>query len=498
MKYKYIIFILIFITININFITCAEDSWQMYGFDSQKSNYVGGIGNMSYPIIQHSSEEDYFSSIPGPIMLIGDVCGDDFKEIVAVSEKTNSLYVFNHTLSLLWSYKSTYPQLSEEEYSQWDKASAIALGDLDGDGKNEILFSMSMDDAPETVLRAFSGEGDEIWNVTLEGLITKYGLLIEDVNSDGKNEIIVGASNIYILNGEGALLYTRYLNFDEFTGVTEIATNSNKLLVSIWHYSQEDLRYSASGEQSYGPERPLYSYLNLTLFRIDENLTLHPVLSHEMEDTAAAYSDTYSYFYTSPSFETCYFVHWTGITKIDMDDMSIKEISTWSAPVNVEGSVTDENSYWIHSKYVFSMDAKDDYPIWTVDYSRNTSDLFHSILVFDVNNDGKNEVVTTKGHDTILFFDAQTGDKILERKIFTESKLPPEILLHADTDNDRYDEIITTDPKGRIVIIDSGTPPSTEEPETSTNNLMFTGIGAGAIVISVAAVWIWRKRRDEN
>ncbi len=469
-------------------------SWRTYSGNSQRSNYIERAGNITYPIIKNYSIENYFTGIPGPVMLVGDVNQDPFLEIVAISEKTNTLYVFDHNLSLLWSFKVSNPPLSEEKYSEWNKVSSLALGDIDGDGDDEILFSMCEDRSNQTILHAFNGDGKELWDRTFLGRITKQGILMDDLNNDGRKEIIVGSSNIYILNGEGDILSVRELKFDEYTGVSEIALKDNKLLASIWHYSSQDLeRYSLSGEQSYGTDRVWYSFLNLALFRIGENLSLEPVWQHEMEDSAAAYSDTYYNFYVSPSFEIAFFIHHNGIKKIYVNNGSMKEIAKWNVPMGVYCSIGNESSYWTYSTSIFSLCAEDNCPTWMKNYTQSYSNLFHGILVFDVNNDGIQEIIAAKGSD-IVFFNANNGDEILETNIFAkETMFTPEVLLHADTDNDGFDEIITTDPEGRIVIIDNGTPPKPQESGISMETMAIAGIGA--IITTSAIIWLWRKRR---
>ncbi len=469
------------------------DSWPASQGNSQRSNYLEGVGNITYPAVKYSSDEDYFAGIPGPVMVIGNVNSDPFPEIVAVSEKTNSLYVFNHTLSLLWDFKLISPSLSKEKYSEWNKISSLTLGDINGDHIDEILFSMCMENSTLTTLRAFDGDGTELWEREIPGRITKQDIVIEDINKDGDNEIIVGASNIYILNGLGNILSTKELNFDEYTGVSEIASKDDKILVSVWHYSSEDLAH-IDREQSYGTDRPLYSFFNLSLFEVDENLSFGMVWQHEMEMYISATIGRYHSFYVSPSFDVCYFLHHGGLTKINLSDGYTEEIEKWGIP-SAYGSITDNRSFWVYLSSVFSLDAKNNSRIWTGGYTLSSSNVLNYILVFDVNADGRREVVTIKDGASIVFFNAENGSKILESKIFSKKGSASELLLHADTDNDGFDEIITTDPEGRIVIIDNGSPPKPQESGMSAELMAIGGITA--IITASAVIWRWRKRKNE-
>ncbi len=146
----------------------------------EKSNYVSGNGNITYPMITHRTYENGFSRS----ILIGDINGDRKMEIIGLSAIDkgiyhynsyadifdNTLYVYSSNLSLLWKFRDIMAD-SQQQYASF-KTSSLALGDLDGDGVDDIVFSISPSIAPidttlgeyypKTRLYAFKGDGTQL------------------------------------------------------------------------------------------------------------------------------------------------------------------------------------------------------------------------------------------------------------------------------------------------------------------------------------------------
>jgi len=482
----------------------AGSSWPTTLGTPERSNYVEGVGNITYPVITHRTTEKVFLDGDRPTVVSGNVNNDSFPEIVASSMKTDSLYVFNHTLSLLWSFKELGGENLSGETDIWKKIGSLALGNISGTSDNEILFSMSDIDSQQSTLRVFKGDGTELWNRTFPGRITEQSLLVYDINGDGRNEVIVGAHSLYILSGNGSLLSEKDFYYGQFVGVSEIAAHGQKILASIWHHStstQNNISYT---------QYPEHRNLSMALLSVGQNFSIQELWSKEMKDSIGLYQsdNAFGTFYASPDFSVCYLPFYynpthVGVLIIDVSDGSISKLILLFSTGECSGSIPDEhNSYWVTSDvFLFSRINPSNNATWDYfsDYDYPPPDKLNwEIAFFDVNNDGKNEVVTRGTINKILFINAANGSLILEKGINNESSnYYPSVLFHVDTDSDGFDEIVTTDGWGRIVTIDSGTPPVISPPN-SLNWQFILGVGAVAIVVIVMVSTIWLKRRKRN
>jgi len=480
--------------------------------NSEKSNYTSGHGNISYPAITQKTKENAFSRS----ILIGDVNGDGKKEIIAVStinsgvysyitdasEMDNTLYVYSSNLSLLWKFRDKNAE-EQTEYPTF-KTSSLALGDLDGDGVDDIVFSISPSIAPidtvsgeyypKTTLYAFKGDGTLLWNRTFEGGITPESLIIDDINGDGKNEILVGSDNLYMLDSSGEVISTYFLDKYTYRGISEIISHQNDIVFSFWHYNET----KRAVRDYFRVANALFTITKISYY----NGSFTSIWSTQIEDQDSLISMKHYRMFSDAEFKRVFVlrINPSAIVSMDLDtgvfvwNLSVERINT------AYGLSIYKNGILLFSENSLCFITKEGDVIKNISLLADIG-IRPTICVFDVDGDNTDEAILLY-KEGILSFSPDNGQKEWDIKLWEEPKegylFAVPVILHSDTDNDGFDEIITTDPEGRIVIIDSGTPPSTEEPETSTNNLMFTGIGAGAIVISVAAVWIWRKRRDEN
>ena len=130
---------------------------------------------------------------------LGDIDGDGKLEVVVGSDD-NYVYALNgESGTLLWRY-----------YTGGDIESSPALGDIDGDGKLEVVVG-SLDN----YVYAINGEdGSLLWRYYTG---YRYGIecapALGDIDGDGKLEVVVGSWTYYVyaLNGEsGSLLWKYY------------------------------------------------------------------------------------------------------------------------------------------------------------------------------------------------------------------------------------------------------------------------------------------------
>jgi outer membrane protein assembly factor BamB len=136
----------------------------------------------------------------------------DGQKVIFVGSRDNNLYAINSDGSSRWAY-----QTGGSVYS------TPAVGDINGDGKLEVVFS-SLDGW----LYAVSAEnGSLVWKFNM-GKASQAAPLIYDVNSDGKNEVVFNLGYpstiyelrpyVYALRGDnGVVLWTISIDGNVFS-----------------------------------------------------------------------------------------------------------------------------------------------------------------------------------------------------------------------------------------------------------------------------------------
>jgi hypothetical protein len=157
-----------------------------------------GAGNKLW----ESTVQTDYNLVTGYIT-IADVEGDDRPEVIEVC--WGELFVFNgEDGSILWS----------KPYDEFDGQEAVnyrgspAVGDLDGDGRMEIILGLSgRDTHPAQGLYVLNGEcGSILWRNLSIGPV--YGApAVADIDRDGGLEVVVQTDKVYAFNADGTLLW---------------------------------------------------------------------------------------------------------------------------------------------------------------------------------------------------------------------------------------------------------------------------------------------------
>ena len=139
------------------------------------------------------------------VIRIADLNGDGTNEII-VGCSSGYVYALNESGDEVWTWEEP------SGYCISMKAqNLMGIGDLDGDGKNDIAFGVGYDSGG-IVYALKGGDGTELWNYTTGGGCIK-GTVVGDVNCDSVNEVAVVTgyydewARVCIFDNEGNLLW---------------------------------------------------------------------------------------------------------------------------------------------------------------------------------------------------------------------------------------------------------------------------------------------------
>ncbi len=168
----------------------GDSAWLMFHHDNYHTGLSPLTGDMDTCELGWSftTGSDIRSS---PVL--GDIDGDGKLEVV-VGSNDNKMYALNgEDGSLLWLY-----------ITGGDVRSSPALGDINGDGRFEVVIG-----SDDYNIYALNGEdGSLLWSLTILGWVQSPAL--GDVDEDGKLEVVVGCyDRLYALDGhDGGLLWS--------------------------------------------------------------------------------------------------------------------------------------------------------------------------------------------------------------------------------------------------------------------------------------------------
>ncbi len=165
----------------------------------------------------------------GPINSDSEIININSKPCLVASSQDHNIYCLNMDGILIWAYKTEGPIISK-----------VAVGDVNNDGKEEIVFGSC-----DNNIYCLNLEGEKIWSYETNFWIGSTPIL-KDINNDGRIEIIVGSydHNLYILDGEGThmLNYVPGLNGithqnESYSGLDYKTTIPKEL----WKFETEDM-----------------------------------------------------------------------------------------------------------------------------------------------------------------------------------------------------------------------------------------------------------------
>lgn len=136
-----------------------------------------------------------------------DIDADGQFEVV-FGTKGGKIYALANDGALKWHYDIT-EQFTDVELMFLDTESmnsiesTPALGDLDSDGKKEIIFGSELG-----FVYCLSSAGQLLWKFKCDGAV-KGGITLRDINGDGQLEVLFGSSDTYFyaLDSRGKLVW---------------------------------------------------------------------------------------------------------------------------------------------------------------------------------------------------------------------------------------------------------------------------------------------------
>ncbi len=137
---------------------------------------------------------------------IADLNGDGTQEIIVGTEKGGRMVAVIDPGQLLW----VFPPLDEDPSRRLNKAHSAV--DIDADGEMELIYTAG--DPPGTLYCLDGATGNLEWNWTSAEANFKYGGAIpRDLDGDGTLEIISTSdeSVLYVWNNKGELLWKKFL-----------------------------------------------------------------------------------------------------------------------------------------------------------------------------------------------------------------------------------------------------------------------------------------------
>jgi hypothetical protein len=339
------------------------------------------IGNDKYLYVFHKNgslmwkldipvRESYANVLDRERIVLEDIDGDKAKEII-VASLDNKVYAIKGDGTILWSY------------NYGTHITSIAVGDITGDGKNEIIVGGGDPSAPPGKgggpLTLLDSKGNRIWALNQEAYIKD--LALGDLNGDGKEEIIMISSLLMVFDSNATLLWSfKDGGCPAFVKVADVNGDGQKEVIVNWGR----VIYAIKNDGS------LIWRVSTPAFPL--NLDIDDVDGDGLIDVIFGGSDLYSkdvYVirgYDGKVLLKCF---------IDGDDI----LYVTSSDVNADG-INDVVGITINS--IFALNGKNGALL--IYYKRRSPGAISGTIVMsDVDEDGIKELIMVRGSELTVF-----------------------------------------------------------------------------------------------
>ncbi len=308
---------------------------------------------------------------------LGDVDNDGKLEVV-IGANTNYVYAFNgEDGTQLWAYNTGNTVVSSP-----------AIGDIDSDGILEVVVGSTSGN-----VYALNGEnGTVLWTYSTTGAVYSSPA-IGDIDNDGKPEVVVGSGdyNVYALNGEdGSLLwlYTTGNRIGYSSPALGDICGNGRLEVVIG--SSDGYVYALSG----GTGALLWQYDTGAGFAVNSSPSLADVNGDGTLDVIVGSTSNYIYALRGDTGLEC----WTFYTDGDVTS------SPALGDINNDGQL--EVVFGSDDGKVYALRSTSGVQLW---YYNTFNPVKSSPALGDVDGDGKIEVIVGSGNYKLYVLNGEDG-----------------------------------------------------------------------------------------
>lgn len=447
--------------------------WDMFRGDPKRTGVSTGTGDL---------KKDFqvaWSSLTGPGVFgspaVADLNGDGKLEIVVPLEKTDGspqkgLAVFDSKGNLIWDFLSRAAVYSSP-----------AIGDLQGNGKQEIVFGTVGGE-----LYVLDGAtGKEIWKLDKHSGFFRSSPLIYDGDGDGNQEIYIGYNQgLYCFDGKSGMEKWNYTADGEISSSPAISNLDSDAGLEVSFGSEHGIFYALNAESG-----GLAWYLDLGSPIMYSTPAILPDgavaigtqdgVMHIIKDGSVAAS-----YATNSSISGS-----AGI--VPRGNKTTYIVFGTAKEADVHGAYQTESSNQI---YCIDESGK---LIWNA--STGGWGVFASPAIADIDNDGNMEVVVGSQQGKLFVLDAETGH--IKWSYYDGTGMFASPVL-ADVDGDDYLEMVLAYRfSNRVKLLDSPSKPdliiasitfSNEFPDDQVNegiNITVKNIGTMAAGPSTLSVY---------